>query len=45
MVVLKIASSRICSGPCFLRLGCTRVGGIVVTGRDGIIGIAARADN
>jgi len=45
MVVLKIASSRICSGPCFLRVGGTRVGGIVVTGRDGIIGIAARADS
>src|SRR5258707_13193032 len=23
MVVLKIASSRVCSGPCFLRVPCT----------------------
>ena len=43
MVVLKIASSRVCRGPCFLRVGGTRVGGIVVTGNDGIIGISARA--
>ena len=44
MVVLKIASSRVCSGPCYLRVGGTRVGGIVVTGRDGMVGITARAD-
>jgi hypothetical protein len=44
MVILKIASSRVCSGPCYLRLAGTRVGGIVVTGRDGIVGITARAD-
>jgi hypothetical protein len=45
MVVLKIASSRICSGPCFLRIAGTRIGGLVVTGYDGIIGIAATTDN
>jgi hypothetical protein len=44
MVVLKIASSRICSGPCFLRVAGTRIGGIVVSGRDGIIGIAATVE-
>ena len=44
VVVLKIASSRICSGPCFLRVAGTRIRGIVVTGRDGIIGVAATAD-
>ena len=45
MVVLKIASSRICSGPCFLRVAGTRVGGIVVTGNDGIVGIAAAVES
>lgn len=35
MVILRIRSSRICSGPCFLRVGYRRIGGIV--------GIAARA--
>lgn len=44
MVILKIPSSRICSGPCYLRVGGRRVGGIVVTGSEGIVGIAARAD-
>jgi hypothetical protein len=43
MVVLKISSSRVCNGPCFLRLGGTRVKGIAITGCDGIIGIAASA--
>jgi len=43
MVILKIASSRICSGPCFLRVRGARVGGIAVTGNDGIIAITAKA--
>ena len=43
MVVLKIASSRICSGPCFLRIAREHVGGIAVTGSDGVVGITARA--
>ena len=43
MVVLKIASSRICSGPCFVGIHGKRVGGIVVTGEDGLIGITAKA--
>jgi len=41
MVILRIASSRICSGPCFLRVAGVRINGIAVSGRDGIIGIAA----
>jgi hypothetical protein len=45
VVVLKIASSRICSGPCYLRMGGTRVGGIIETADDGIVGIAAIVDN
>ncbi len=45
MVVLRIPSSRICNGPCFLRLGGTRVKGIAMTGRDGIIGIAVSPGN
>jgi len=43
MVVLRIRSSRICSGPCFLRLGDERVSGIVVTARGGIVGITSKA--
>jgi hypothetical protein len=45
VVVLKIASSRICSGPCFLRVAGTRVTGIIATGCDGIIGIAAMVES
>jgi hypothetical protein len=45
MVILKIASSRCCNGPCFLRFAGTRAEGIAITGRDGIIGIAASIDN
>jgi len=44
MVILKISSSRICSGPCLLRLGGRLVGGIIVTGKEGIVGITARID-
>jgi hypothetical protein len=43
MVVLKIASSRICSGPCFLHLQGRRIGAIVVTGEHGLVGITAKA--
>ena len=43
MVVLKIASSRICSGPCFMHLQGRRVAGIVVTGNHGLVGITAKA--
>jgi len=43
MVVLKIPSSRVCNGPCFLRLGGTRVKAMAITGCDGIIGIAVSA--
>ena len=45
VVVLKIASSRICSGPCFLRAAGTRIGGIVETGYDGIVGIVTSVEN
>ena len=45
MVVLRIASSRVCNGPCFLRVAGTRVSGIAVTGRDGIVGIAVTAES
>jgi hypothetical protein len=45
MVVVRIASSRICSGPCFLRVAGTRMGGIAVSGRDGIIGIALTVED
>jgi hypothetical protein len=45
VVVLKIASSRICSGPCFLRVAGTRIGGIIETGYDGIVGIVTAVEN
>jgi hypothetical protein len=43
MIVLKIVSSRICSGPCFVHLHGGLVGGIVVTGEGGLVGITAKA--
>jgi hypothetical protein len=43
MVVLRIASSRICYGPCFLRLQDEHISGIVVTGKGGLVGITAKA--
>jgi hypothetical protein len=43
-VVLRISSSRICTGPCVLRVGATLIGGIILTGSDGIVGITARID-
>ena len=42
MIVLKIASSRVCTGPCFVHLRGDYVGGIVVTGEDGIVGITIK---
>ena len=44
MVVLKIASSRLCNGPCFLRVAGTRMSGLAVTGSEGIVGIALAAE-
>ena len=43
MIVLRVASSRICAGPCFLYLHGERVGGIVVTGDGGLVGITLKA--
>lgn len=43
MIVLRIGSSRICAGPCLVRLLGVPVGGIVVTGNDGLVGITAKA--
>lgn len=43
MMVLRISSSRVCNGPCYVRLPGGRVGGIVVTGAGGLVGITARA--
>lgn len=43
MVVLRISSSRICSGPCFVHLHGRRIGGLVVTGEGGLVGITAKA--
>jgi hypothetical protein len=43
MIVLRVPSSRICAGPCFLSLHGERVGGIVVTGNDGLVGITMKA--
>ena len=43
MIVLKLASSRVCSGPCFVHLGDERIGAIVVTGKHGLVGITAKA--
>jgi hypothetical protein len=43
MIVLRIPSSRICSGPCFVHLQDGFASGIVVTGKGGLVGITARA--
>jgi hypothetical protein len=43
MIVLRIPSSRLCSGPCFARLEDERIGGIVVTGKGGLVGITVKA--
>jgi hypothetical protein len=43
MIVLRIPSSRMCYGPCFLRLEDEHVNGIVVTGKGGLVGITAKA--
>ena len=43
MIVLRIASSRHCHGPCALRLADERIHGIVVTGKGGMVGITAKA--
>lgn len=42
-LVLRIPSSRICQGPCFIHdLHGNHVGGIVVTGEHGLIAITAK---
>ena len=43
MTVLRLASSRICHGPCVVRLEGERINGIVVTGKGGMVGITAKA--
>jgi hypothetical protein len=43
MIVLRIASSRTCYGPCFVRLEDERITGIVVTSKSGLVGITAKA--
>jgi hypothetical protein len=43
MIVLRIPSSRVCSGPCFAWLDDERIGGIVVTGKGGLVGITVKA--
>ena len=43
MIVLRVASSRICTGACFVHLHGRRVGGIVVTGNGGLVGITVKA--
>jgi len=43
MIVLRVASSRICTGTCFLSLHGQRIGGIAVTGNDGLVGITMKA--
>ena len=43
-VVLKISSSRICSGPCGVRLGGKLVDGIISTGAGGFVEITVRAE-
>ena len=43
MIVLRIASSRHCYGPCVVRLRDERVNGIVVTRKAGMVGITAKA--
>ena len=42
MIVARIASSRLCSGPCFVHLRGERVGGIVVTGSERLVGITVK---
>jgi len=43
MIVLQLPSSRVCNGPCFIHMHDERFGAIVVTGRNGIVGITAKA--
>jgi hypothetical protein len=43
MIVLRIPSSRICSGPCFVNLPDEVISGIVVTGKNGLVGITTKA--
>ena len=43
MIILRLRSSRICSGPCFVRLQDERIGGIVVTTKGGLVGITSKA--
>ena len=43
MIVLQLPSSRVCNGPCFIHLDDERFGAIVVTGKNGTIGITAKA--
>jgi len=43
MIVLRIPSSRLCTGPCFLRLLDEHLGGIAVTANSGLVGITAKA--
>jgi hypothetical protein len=43
MIVLRVPSSRVFSGPCFVHLHGERIGGIVVTAKNGLVGITAKA--
>jgi hypothetical protein len=43
MIVLQLPSSRVCNGPCFIHMNDERFGAIVVTGRNGVVGITAKA--
>ena len=43
MIVLRITSSRMCYGPCSVRLEDERINGIVVTGKSGLVGVTAKA--
>ena len=43
MIVLRIPSSRMCYGPCSVRLDDERINGIIVTSKSGQVGITAKA--
>ena len=43
MIVLRIPSSRVCNGPCFVHMNEERLGAIVVSDGQGFVGITLKA--
>ena len=43
MIVLRLPSSRVCNGPCFVHMNDERFGAVVVSDGSGLVGITAKA--